>query len=488
MEIRLEKDSLGSKQVPASALYGIHSLRAKENFPGQEPFSKEWFKAIALTKLAVFRSVLLFKKELEKQYPTQKWSFTLPEEKKLLALCQAAEELSEGKFFDQFIVPGISGGAGTSLNMNINEILTNRSLEILGFPLGTYSEIDPIETANIFQSTNDVIPSSLKVALIKGNLELEELVNETRQVFEGLEKKYRNTLRVAYTQMQQAVPSSYGNLFGGYQEACSRDWWRISKIQERLKVINLGGSAIGTGLTVPQFVIFKATEELRNLTALPLARAEQLCDATMNLDPLVEAHAILKSHAVNLEKIAADLRLLGSDLFHERSLKIPERQVGSSIMPGKVNPVISEYVISLSHSVYANDQMISSLAAQGCLELNAYLPLIGHAFLDTLQKLKAANRSLKDNLLNGLVIEEELSQSSLLNSPSLTTALVPVIGYNQAAILAKTMKEKKINIVEANKQLNLLKPEELRELISPSHLLKLGYKISDLLNFKKGEE
>lgn len=481
MNKRIEKDFLGEKTLPAEALYGIHSLRAQENFPDAGPFFIEWYKSIALTKLAVYHSILLFKAELDKQYPNKNFSFKLPENQKMQALIKAAQEVAEGKHFEQFMVSGICGGAGTSLNMNLNEIICNRALQILGAKPGQYEILDPIESANIFQSTNDIIPSSLHVALMQGLLLLEEKINDTRKTFEGLEQKHRNTLRVAYTQMQQAVPSSYGKLFGAYQEALSRDWWRLSKTQERLKVINLGGSAIGTGMTVPQFVIFKATEELRRLTSLPLARGEQLCDSTMNLDSLVESHAILKAHAVNLEKIASDLRLLSSDLFHERSLHIPARQVGSSIMPGKVNPVICEYVISMAHAIYANDQIISSLSAQGCLELNAYLPLIGHSFIDSIRKLQAANHSLNEFLLKGIQIEEDLAKNSLMRSPAITTVLVPILGYHRATELAKLMKEKNTDIFQANNTLNFLPHEELQELLAPNNLLRLGFKISDLI-------
>lgn len=481
MKKRIEKDFLGEKSIPEEALYGIHSLRAQENFPGTEPFFLEWYKSIALTKLAIYHSILLFQIELDKQFPNKSLPFQIPENQKIKALIQAAEELSRGKYYDQFIVPGISGGAGTSLNMNINEIICNRALQILGYHPGQYEILDPIEGANLFQSTNDVIPTSLHVALMQSLRDLEEKVNDTRKTFEILEHRYRDTMRIAYTQMQQAVPSSYGKLFGAYQEALSRDWWRISKTQERLKIINLGGSAVGTGLTVPQFIIFKATEELRRLSSLSLARGEQLCDATMNLDSLVETHAILKAHAVNLEKISADLRLLGSDLFSEHSLCIPPRQVGSSIMPGKVNPVICEYVISLAHAIYANDQIISSLAAQGCLELNAYLPLIGNSFIDSLRKLKAANSSLNEFLLQNLQIKEDVANESILFSPSISTALIPYLGYYRSCEIAKLMKEKKINIYEANSILNFLSKEKLHELLIPTNLLRLGFKVSDLI-------
>ncbi len=192
---------------------------------------------------------------------------------------------------------------------------------------------------------------------------------------EKLEKKYRNTLRIAYTQMQEAVPSTYGRLFSSYSDALSRDWWRVSKCLERIKVVNLGGSAIGTSIAVPKYFVAEVVSRLQQITGLPVTRGENLSDATSNLDPFVEVHGILKAHAVTLEKMANDLRLLASDIHGGHSLSIPKKQTGSSIMPGKVNPVIPEYVISCAHRVYSNDQLIAGLSAQGCLELNAYLPL-----------------------------------------------------------------------------------------------------------------
>ncbi len=272
--------------------------------------------------------------------------------------------------------------------------IANRALQMTGHKPGDYDLIDPIEDANIFQSTNDVVPTALRVAAMQLLLELENAINELRKAMEELEKRYRNTLRIAYTQMQEAVPSTYGRLFSSYSDALSRDWWRVSKCLERIKVVNLGGSAIGTSIAVPRYFVAEVVPRLQQLTGLPVTRGENLSDATSNLDPFVEVHGILKAHAVTMEKMVSDLRLLASDIHGEHSLTIPKKQTGSSIMPGKVNPVIPEYVISCSHRVYSNDQLIAGLSAQGCLELNAYLPVIGHALLDSLKLLISADTRL----------------------------------------------------------------------------------------------
>ena len=342
-------------------------------------------------------------------------------------------------------------------------------------------QIDPIEEANIFQSTNDVIPTALKLTAVLLLNDLENSVNSLRKETEQLELRYRNVLRIAYTQMQEAVPSSYGKLFGAYNEALSRDWWRISKCFERIKQVNLGGGAVGTGLSNPSWFLMEVVSTLQELTKTRLTKSENLSDATSNLDSYVEVHAVLKAHAVNLEKIVSDIRLLASDLTTGKELTIPEKQAGSSVMPGKINPVIPEFVISISHKIYANDSLISSLCAQGVLDLNAYLPAIGFALLESLKLLIAANQSLLQNLINGLKINPELASEKFFKSPSVTTALLPYIGYNHASILAKYMKENHSDIFQANRTLNIIDQHRLDEILKPQNLLKEGFSIHDLI-------
>ena len=365
--------------------------------------------------------------------------------------------------------------------MNINEIIANAALLKLGRKPGDYSFIDPVEHANIFQSTNDVIPTSLKVAVMKLLQELESAINEIRSKVEEMENAHRNDLRIGYTQMQEAVPSSFGKLFSTYSEALSRDWWRVSKCFERIKLVNLGGGAIGTGLAIPRFFIMEATGFLRNQTGLPVARSENIADATSNLDSWVEIHATLKAHAVNLEKMVSDLRILASDLGN-KDVALPQKQAGSSIMPGKINPVIPEYVISSVHRIYANDQLITSLCALGCLELNAYLPVIGSSLIESLKLLIAADRTIKSNLLEEIKINTGTGETKLFLSPAITTALVPFIGYNMASELAKTMKLKGMDIFAANEELKMIDREKLKTLLKPENLLKLGYTLDEFFN------
>jgi len=477
--MRREKDYIGTAELPSEVLYGIHSLRAKNNFPDTTPFSLYWYKAMGYVKLACYKTYKEFKKATLRIYPQSPLKFL--DDEVLSAMISTAEEIADGKYFEHFIVPAIQGGAGTSINMAVNEIIANVSLLKTGNKPGEYNKIHPIEAANIYQSTNDTVPTALKVAVMFRLNDLEEQINNLRFTIEKLENKYRNVMRIGYTQMQEAVPSTYGKLFSTYNEALGRDWWRISKCFERIKIVNLGGSAIGTSLTVPRYFVMNVVQTLRELTKIPLTRAENLIDATQNLDAIVEVHGILKANAVNLEKIASDVRLLASELVNKNELKIPQKQVGSSIMPSKVNPVIPEFIVSAAHQVYANDILISQLAGLGNLELNAYVPLIGHSILKTLDLLIAANKTLNENLFMELIIDSQIANENLYKSPSITTALVPFVGYNKAAELAAEIRKEHCDIFTANSKLKIISDEKLKEILKPDNLIKNGFSVKDTL-------
>jgi aspartate ammonia-lyase len=479
--MRRENDIIGSYEVPADALYGIHSLRARDNFPGQMPFNPLWYNAMGTVKEACYLTYRKFKKEATAKFGTGTLPVSFFSDEVIEALIESATEVADGKYFDQFIVPAMQGGAGTSINMAVNEIVTNVALLKMGHRPGDYQVIDPFEQANVFQSTNDVVPSALKVASMWMLHDLENAINALRLQVERVENNTRNLLRTGYTQMQEAVPTSYDKLFSTYNNALSRDWWRVSKCMERIKEVNLGGGAIGTGLSIPRFFIMNVASELQRLTNLPLTRSENLSDATANHDDLVEVHAILKAHAVNLEKMVGDLRLLGADLFKNRELQLPRKQAGSSIMPGKVNPVIPEFVISTAHKVYANDLLISNLCGQGCLELNAYLPMIGHALLESIQLLINANEALLKGVFNELTIVPSCeAETAIYVNPSITTCLSPYIGYHKASELALEMKSRKCSVFEANSHLKLVEPALMERLLDKQNLLKLGYSLHEI--------
>jgi aspartate ammonia-lyase len=479
--MRSESDFIGTLEIDDNALYGIHSLRAARNFPDTTRFQAEWYQALGTVKRACLITYARYSKAVKAKYPEASLPVPMIDSRIIDALIEAAEEVENKRHFEFFIVPAIQGGAGTSINMNVNEIMTNRALLKVGHKPGEYRHIDPIEQANIYQSTNDVIPTSLKVALLRLFQKLENSINTLRSAMEDKEKDSRSSVRIAYTQMQEAVPSSYGRLFSTYCDALSRDWWRVSKCFERIKPVNLGGSAVGTGITVPRYFISHVVQTLQEITGLPLTRAENLQDATCNLDALVEVHAILKAHAVNLEKIVSDLRLLSSDMMKNREVQIPQLQVGSSVMPGKVNPVVPEFVISAAHKIYSNDQLISGLCALGCLDLNAYLPVIGHAMIESLKLMIACDETLRINLINGLRVNTKVAGDNLFFSPAISTALLPLIGYNQSARLAREMKEKHFSILEANRILNIIPEERLLKILEPENLLKEGFSMDDIL-------
>lgn len=477
--MRIEKDYLGELEVPKNALYGIHSLRAKNNFPYSQSFNINWYKAMGFTKLACYLTYKDFKNEVKQYFGKNKTPIQLIDDEIIELMINTAEEISQGKYYEHFIVPALQGGAGTSINMNTNEIIANVCLQKKGLTPGTYSVIDPIEHANIYQSTNDVVPTALKTSIMLQLTKLEESINKLRFKTEDLERKYRNTLRMGFTQMQEAVPSSYGKLFSSYNEALGRDWWRISKCFERIKTVNLGGSAIGTSLTVPRYFVMEVVQKLRQITQIPITRSENLVDATNNLDSIVEVHGILNSNAVNLEKIASDIRLLASDIVGKKELQIPQKQVGSSIMPSKINPVIVEFVVSAAHKVYTNNILVNQLSALGVLELNAYIPLIGHAILESIEMLTAANDTLRENLFEGLEIFENIALENMLKSPAISTALIPIIGYNKASELAKTMRSKNIDIYKANELLKYTDNLVIEEMLKPDNLLKNGFSLKD---------
>lgn len=479
--MRTENDFLGEVNIENNAYYGIHSVRARNNFPDSTPFHIEWYKAIGIVKQASFICIQNFKKAILAKYPEKLDLLRLASDEIQIALINSAIDVSSGKLFNHFIVPAMQGGAGTSINMNVNEIITNNAIEKLGQRLGNYDIIDPIENTNQFQSTNDVIPTALTVAVMQLLNELEEGINSMREVLEKKETEYRNTLRIAYTQMQQAVPSSYGQLFGAYNDALSRDWWRVSKCFERIKTVNLGGGATGSGISIPRFYIMEVVGELKKLTNLPITQSENLSETTSNLDSLVEVHAMLKAHAVNLEKMVNDIRLLASDIAGNE-IEIPAKQVGSSIMPGKVNPVIPEYISAIAKKIYANDSLITQMAAQGTLELNANIPIVGHALIESIKWLIGANKTIRENLLTGLIVNEQKAIKKLYASPAVCTALSPVIGYNKASELAKYMKNNECNIFEANEQLNLIDKNRMEDFMKSGFLLQKGFSIKDILD------
>ncbi|MGQ9698676.1 MAG: aspartate ammonia-lyase, partial [Armatimonadota bacterium] len=357
---RTEHDLLGSRQVPAEVYWGIHTLRAVENFPlsGQR-VHPELIKAVGCVKQACAL--------------THMHVGTLPEDiGKVIA--QAAAEVAQGMWYDQFPVDALQGGAGTSTNMNANEVIANRALELLGEPKGNYQRIHPNDHVNLGQSTNDVYPTALRIAAIRLLKNAAEALARLQQALQEKEAEFAGILKVGRTEMQDAVPITLGQEFAAWAQAVARDWWRLYKAEERLRQVNLGGTAVGTGLGADPAYIYSVVDTLRELSGLNLARAENCMDVTQNADVFVEVSGFVKTAAVNLAKIAADLRLLSSGpRAGLGEIRLPELQAGSSIMPGKVNPVATEAVTQAAYQIIACDTAITLAAQAGQLELNAFL-------------------------------------------------------------------------------------------------------------------
>ncbi len=460
-EYRREKDLLGEREVPAEALYGIHTLRALENFPlAGRPVRSPLIHAYGAVKLACART-------------NHELGFL--GDRQAGAIEQACAEMMAGQLDAHVLVDALQGGAGTSTNMNVNEVLANRALQLLGRKPGDYDLICPLGHVNLHQSTNDTYPTALKVAAIGQLRALEREVVGLLEAFQRKEKETAHVVKIGRTQLQDAVPITLGREMAAYAEAFARDRWRIYKCEERLRVVNLGGTAVGTGLAAPRQYIFRVVEHLREITRLGLARAEDLVEATQNADAFVEVSGILKAHASNLLKVATDLRLLSSGPDGGLGeIHLPPRQAGSSIMPGKVNPVIPEAVSQASLTVMANDVAITQACSMGNLELNAFLPLVADELLGSLELLAAACSILRRHCVEGIVADEERCRRHVLGATATVTALVGKIGYEQAQMLAAEMPGGGGDLRDLVIERGLLTAVEFDHLVSAEAVTRLG--------------
>ncbi len=473
---RIERDCLGELPVPADALHGIHTQRALENFPlAGKSAHPELARAFGDVKLACART----------NRALGAWA---DDRLKADAIERACCELAHGDLGGCIIVDALQGGAGTSTNMNVNEVLANRAGKIISeirggdVPVATTvsdeaspPQISPLDDLNLHQSTNDTYPTALRLAAIRRLQALEKQVVALQESFQTAEKKFAHVVKVGRTQFQDAVLTTLGREFGAYAEAINRDRWRIYKCEERLRVVNLGGTAIGTGLAAPRQYIFQVVDQLREITGIGFARAENLVEATQNADVFVEVSGILKAHAVSLLKICADLRLLASG--PEAGLgeiTLPSRQAGSSIMPGKVNPVIPEAVSQAAMRVIGHDATITMACASGSLELNPFLPLVADSLLDSLDLLARANDILRRHCIEGVQANETRCREQVENSTATVTALVPLLGYERAAQAATLARESRQSLREIVINRAWLTGEQFDGLISPEAVCRLG--------------
>ena len=423
-EHRMERDFLGTRAVPAQAYYGIQTVRAMENFP--------------ITGLCVHRR-LIRSLALVKQAAAYANLTTGHLEPRLAeAIIQAAAEVAAGDFSREFVVDPVQGGAGTSINMNANEVIANRAIEILGGTKGDYSLVSPNSHVNMSQSTNDVLPTAVHLAVLSMYPDLKAAIGRLIAAFGAKGREFGDTVKVGRTHLQDAVSISFGQVFHAYSSALGRAQQFLQHSAEALYEVNIGGTAVGTGLNADNKYRALVLAKLRELSGLPLVPAADLVDSTQNVDRLVRVSAELKALALVLSKIANDLRLMNSGpKAGIKEISLPDVQPGSSIMPGKVNPVIAEMVNQVAFQVIGNDMTITMVAEAGQFELNVMQPVAVFNLLQSMEILTRAIGIFAARAVSGIKVHADRCRAMADNNVSLVTALVPVIGYEKASALAK---------------------------------------------------
>jgi aspartate ammonia-lyase len=456
---RTETDSLGSLEIPADAYWGIHTARALENFPiSKRPISvyPDLVRALAMVKQASARA-------------NRDIGVLEPERADLID--RAAQRVIDGEFHDQFVVGVLQGGAGTSTNMNANEVITNVALEIAGREKGDYAFLSPIDHTNRSQSTNDVYPTAIKVGL---SLDLRALLSELgllRDAFLAKSEEFHDVLKVGRTQLQDAVPMTLGQEFHGFATTLSEDHHRLAENGSLLTEINMGATAIGTGITTHPGYGASVLGHLREITGLDLETATDLVESTSDTGSFMSFSSSLKRNAIKLSKICNDLRLLSSGPqagFGE--INLPPRQAGSSIMPGKVNPVIPEVVNQVAFAVAGADLTVTMAVEGGQLQLNAFEPVIAHSIFQSITWMRQAMWTLRVNCVDGITANRERLGVMVGASVGVVTALTPFIGYAAAAALAKTALLTGRNVADLVVEAGLMEREEVRKQLSPKRL------------------
>lgn len=456
---RMERDSLGEKLIDGNAYYGIHSLRAKENFTvSGYRLHPEFIIALAMVKKAAALANMK--------------AGTL-ERAKAMAIARAADEIIDGKWHEYFIGEAIQGGAGTAINMNANEVIANRALVILGQQPGAYEKLNPIDDVNKGQSTNDVLPTAIRIAayrLMQRYIKANHILVRTLREKAG---EYRDDIKLGRTHLQDAVPMTIGEELEAWAEAIERDVERGNQACKLLVEVNIGGTAIGTGLNAHPLYQDIIIEELRQATGIHLLRpAKNLIDATQNLDVIVEVAGLLRAGAVTLTKICNDLRLMASGpVAGLGEVELPALAAGSSIMAGKVNPIIPEVVNQVCFKVFGNDLTITMAAAAGQLELNVMQPVLAFALFESIDMLSEAVKTLAVKAVKGMKFRVDRCRYYAENALSLVTSLVPVIGYAAAAEVAKKALAENKGVLDVVLEMKLLPEEQARELLDPRKML-----------------
>ncbi|MFV0373879.1 aspartate ammonia-lyase [Microbacterium sp.] len=457
--MRTESDSLGSMEIPADAYWGIHTARALANFPiSQRPISvyADLVRGLAIVKQASARA---------------NRDIGVLDAERADLIDRAAQRVIDGEFHEQFVVGVIQGGAGTSTNMNANEVITNIALELAGRPKGDYGFLSPIDHTNRSQSTNDVYPTAIKVGL---SLDLRSLLAELdllRTAFLHKAAEFHDVLKIGRTQMQDAVPMTLGQEFHGFASSLGFDHQRMTENARLLYEINMGATAIGTGITTHPAYAPTVLQRLREISGLDLVTADDLVEATSDTGSFMSFSASLKRNAIKLSKICNDLRLLSSGpQAGLGEINLPAQQAGSSIMPGKVNPVIPEVVNQVAFAVAGADLTVTMAAESGQLQLNAFEPVIAHSLFQSITWMRRAMWTLRVNCVDGITANRERLGAMVGSSVGVVTALTPYIGYAAAAALAKTALLTGRNIADLVVEAGLMSRAEVDKQLSPARL------------------
>jgi aspartate ammonia-lyase len=456
---RIEHDFLGEKRIPASAYWGVHTARAVENFP------------ISGTPLSAMPALIRAFGHVKKAAAQANLKLGVLNEQRAQAICQACDMLIAGRHHDQFVVDVIQGGAGTSTNMNANEVIANLALETMGFAKGSYDALHPNDHVNASQSTNDVYPTAVRIALWTAIDELLQAMAYVRAGFEAKSLEFASILKIGRTQLQDAVPMTLGQEFSTYAVMLEEDEQRLREARALIQEVNLGATAIGTGINAPPGYTDLAIGLLAEGSGIPVVKSHNLIEATQDTGAFVQLSGVLKRVATKLSKTCNDLRLLSSGpQAGFADIKLPPRQAGSSIMPGKVNPVIPEVVNQVAFEVIGNDITVTLASEAGQLQLNAFEPIMGWSLFKSITHLANACRTLQDNCVAGIEANRDVLAKRVRESVTLVTALNPIIGYEKAALIAKTAIATGRPIVEVAQQLGIMTREEMEALLVPEKL------------------
>jgi aspartate ammonia-lyase len=456
---RRENDFLGAKDIPADAYWGVHSARAVENFPitgNSVAQLGDLIRALAFVKKAAARANA---------------DLGVIDRKQAGAIILACDDLIRGELHEQFVVDVIQGGAGTSTNMNANEVIANRALEHLGIEKGRYDVLHPNDHVNASQSTNDVYPTALRLAAWFGIGRLIDAMAELRGAFEHKAEEFKNVLKIGRTQLQDAVPMTLGQEFSAFAVMIGEDEARLSEARSLIEEINLGATAIGTGINAPAGYADLVVRCLVEASGVPVVKSPNLVEATQDTGAFVQLSGVLKRVACKLSKTCNDLRLLSSGpQAGFGDIKLPPRQAGSSIMPGKVNPVIPEVMNQVAFEVIGNDVTITMASEAGQLQLNAFEPIMGWALFKSVTHLTQACKTLQINCVEGIQANHELLAKRVAESVTLVTALNPIIGYEKAALIAKTALATGGTIAETAESLGIMTRADMQALLVPERL------------------